>query len=262
MQENGLKAAWKQGKATYGAWLAIPDPAVAESVARLGFDYCCIDMQHGFSEYSDVVAMLAAMSGLGPTLVVRVPWNEPGIIGRVLDAGAEGVIIPMVNTPEEAAAAVASCRYAPEGSRSFGPIRAGTSLGSGYYPEANGQVACIPMIETRQAVGRIDEILAVPGIDAVYVGPADLALTYGVAPGVDNPDPDYQAGLATVVAACRAKGIAPGIHSNGQVAPTRVAQGFQMVTASADFGAVSAGMRAELSQAKQTKAPEGVKPLY
>jgi 4-hydroxy-2-oxoheptanedioate aldolase len=262
MQENGLKAAWAAGRPTYGAWLAIPDPMVAESVARQGFDYCCIDMQHGFANYADVVRMLAAMSGHGPTLVVRVPWNEPGIIGRVLDAGAEGVIIPMVNSPEEAAAAVASCRYAPAGSRSFGPIRAATALGPGYYPEANANVACIPMIETRQAVEGLDAILAVPGIDAVYVGPADLALTYGVAPGPDNPDPAYQAALATVVSSCRARGIASGIHSNAQLAPTRVAQGFQMVTCSADFANVTAMAKADLAAARETAAPDGVRSLY
>ncbi|MDH4143642.1 MAG: aldolase/citrate lyase family protein [Acidimicrobiia bacterium] len=262
MQENRLKAKWRAGEAAYGAWLAIPNAITAEAVARSGFDYVCIDMQHGMADYADAVTMLSAMSGKGPTLIVRVPWNEPGIIGRMLDAGAEGIVIPMVNSVEEARAAVAACRYAPHGARSFGPIRAGLALGADYYANANREVACIPMIETRDAIGRLDEILDVEGIDAVYVGPADLAITYGVEPGVDNPDPDYQAALAKVVSTCKAKGVAPGIHSSAQVTPTRIAQGFQMVTASSDFGAMSAAVRRELSVAKDTPAPEGTRSLY
>jgi 4-hydroxy-2-oxoheptanedioate aldolase len=191
-----------------------------------------------------------------------VPWNEPGIIGRMLDAGAMGIVIPMVNSVDEARAVTGACRYHPAGYRSFGPIRATIYSGADYYDAANEEIACIPMIETRRAIDDLDAILDVPGIDAVYVGPADLAITYGVAPGVDNPDPDYQKGLAKVVSSCRARGIVPGIHSNGPLAATRAVQGFQLITASADFGAVTSGMRRDLAQARKGEVAEGVKSLY
>ena len=123
--KNRLKEKWAAGEPTYGAWLAIPSPLVAEAAALAGFDYVCIDMQHGVADYQVAIAMLAAMRGSDSTPIVRVPWLEPGIIGRVLDAGALGVVIPMVNSRAEAEAAVAACRYAPAGARSFGPIQIG-----------------------------------------------------------------------------------------------------------------------------------------
>jgi 4-hydroxy-2-oxoheptanedioate aldolase len=205
--------------------------------------------------------MLVAMTRSPATLLLRVPWNEPGIIGRVLDAGAEGVIVPMVNSVEDARAAVAACRYAPEGGRSFGPIRAGQILGQRNCAEANHEIACIPMIESRQAVEDLDAILDVPGIDAVYVGPADLAVSYGLSPGVDNPDEEYQAALAKIVSSCRERGIAPGIHCNPQLTALRLAQGFQMVTASSDLSALAAALRADLAHARGA-APDGTRSLY
>jgi 4-hydroxy-2-oxoheptanedioate aldolase len=263
MRENRLKAKWRAGEPTYGAWLAVPSAVVAEAVAQIGFDYCCIDMQHGLADYETAVAMLQAISTTDCTPIVRVPWNEPGIVGRMLDAGAMGIVIPMVNSVEEAKVAVGSCRYHPEGMRSFGPIRAALYGGQDYYDGANREVACIPMIETRRAVEHLDEILDVPGIDAVYVGPADLAVSFELGPpGVDHPDPEYQAALAKVVSCCGARGITAGIHSNGQVAATRVTQGFRMVTASSDFGAALAGTRRDLATARKGEPADGVRTLY
>ena len=148
--------------------------------------------------------------------MVRVPTNEPGIIGRVLDAGALAVVIPLVNTPEDAAAAVAACRYPPAGTRSMGPVGAGTRHGRGLLrPIANEHVACIPMIETRQAVERVDEILAVPGVDAVYVGPADLSISYGLPPRNDNPGrPVRRRARARCSPPADRHGVVPGIHAD------------------------------------------------
>jgi 4-hydroxy-2-oxoheptanedioate aldolase len=263
MRENRLKAKWRAGQPTLGVWLAIPSPVVAEALAQAGFDYCCVDMQHGLADYSQTVSMLQAISTSSDcTPVVRVPWNEPGIIGRVLDAGALGVVIPMVNSPAEARAAVSACRYHPQGQRSFGPLRAAVWAGPDYYDSANQEVACIPMIESRQAVEGLDDILDVGGIDAVYVGPADLAVSYELAPGVDNPDPGYQAALAAIVAGCQARGIAPGIHCTGPLSPTRVAQGFRMVTATSDFAAATAGTRKDLALARQGATAETARSVY
>jgi 4-hydroxy-2-oxoheptanedioate aldolase len=248
--ENRLKAKWAAGEPTFGAWLAIPSPLVAEAVAGAGFDYVCVDMQHGVADYQVAITMLAAMRSGDTTPIVRVPWNEPGIIGRMLDAGALGIVIPMVNSVEEARTAVAACRYAPDGARSFGPIRASLVHGATYYADANREIACIPMIETVQAVDGLEQILDVPGIDAVYIGPADLSITYGLPPAVDNPGTVFDDALAKVVGCCQARGITPGIHSNATVAPKRVASGFRMVTVSADLGAVTTAMRGELKQAR------------
>ena len=160
---QSLKTLWRDGGTALGAWLSLRDPLLAEVAATSGFDYVCVDMQHGLADLGQVVAMLHAMARTPTVPIVRVPWNEQGIIGRVLDAGALGVIIPMVNSVEEAERAVAACRYTPAGTRSFGPLGANVRYGAGYAASANELVACIPMIETRQAVESIDDILSVPG---------------------------------------------------------------------------------------------------
>ena len=152
MRENTLKTAWKAGRPALGLWLSTTDPVGAEQLGTLEYDYLNIDLQHGLIDYIGAVSLLQAIAGSAAAPLCRVPWNEPGIIGKVLDAGAMGVIIPMVNTRAEAEAAVRACRYAPAGARSFGPARAGMALGPGYYPAANDEIACIPMIETVEAL--------------------------------------------------------------------------------------------------------------
>ncbi|MGB8862035.1 MAG: aldolase/citrate lyase family protein, partial [Ilumatobacteraceae bacterium] len=150
-----------------GAWIFLREPLLSEAASKAGYDYVCIDLQHGLVGFEDLTAHLQAVALGSAAPIVRVPWNEPWMIGRALDAGALGVIIPMVNTADEAARAVAACRYAPQGERSIGPIGAMTRHPS-YFRHANSAVMCIVMIETAQAVANIDEILSVPGIDAVY----------------------------------------------------------------------------------------------
>jgi 4-hydroxy-2-oxoheptanedioate aldolase len=248
---NALKALWRKGAVAHGAWLSIPSSVSAEVVARLGFDYVCIDLQHGLAGPESAVAMLQAISLGTSSPVVRVPWNEPGIIGRMLDAGAMSIIVPMVNSPAEARAAVAACRYAPAGARSFGPARAFLQEGPGYFANANAEVACIPMIETVQALEQLDAILDVPGIDAVYVGPADLSVTLGLPPGNNDREPRFVAALEKVVAGCRARGIVPGIHASAALAARRREMGFQMITVSGDQTALSEATRADLALARK-----------
>ena len=151
---TSLRDSWQAGETTLGGWLSVPSSVSAEYMARTDFDYVCIDMQHGAIDYVDAVPMIQAILLGGNRPVVRVPWNEPGIIGRVLDAGAEAVIIPMVNSVEEAEAAVRACRYHPEGSRSAGPTLAGPRAEGPYHEWAADHVACIPMIESSEAVAR------------------------------------------------------------------------------------------------------------
>ena len=182
---------------------------------------------------------------------MRVPWNEPGIIGRVLDAGALGVIIPMVNSPDEARPGRRRLPLCARRARAASAPSARRCATARTTPRAaNDAVACIPMIETRQAVESIDEILAVPGIDAVYVGPADLSLTYGLPPAVDNPGEPFDGALATVVAACQRQGVVPGIHANAALAAKRQAAGFRMVTVASDATVAVQGLRAALETAR------------
>lgn len=246
---------WAAGESGVGLWLSLPDSSVAENLSTLDPAYLVVDLQHGLIDYSDLRHLLQATQRSAGTPLVRVPWNEPGIIGKVLDAGAMGVIIPMVNTAAEAEQAVRSCFYQPKGSRSHGPVRAGMALGEGYAAQANDQVACIPMIETVEAIDNIDQILAVPGVSAVYVGPADLSRTLGLAPLGDHDDPSFTTALDTILAACQRAGVPAGIHANPTLVNKRLGQGFQMVTATSDLLALMAGAKAAL-------AGEGADTLY
>lgn len=224
---------------------------IAEGAALAGFDYVCIDMQHGLQSFDHAVTMLYAMARTETTPIVRVPWNEQGIIGRVLDAGAFGVIIPMINTADDARAAVNSCFYGPKGTRSMGPTGISARVGrDAYYNTANERVVCIPMIETKQAIENLDDILAVPGIDAVYVGPADLSITYGLSPRTDQADTEWNAALARVVDRCVAHGVVPGVHADATLTPKRAATGFRMITIGFDLNSAMSGMRADLKKAR------------
>ena len=251
---RSLKTIWRDGGTALGGWLSLREPILAEAAGASGFDYVCIDMQHGLADYEQTVVLLHALARTPTVPIVRVPWNEQGIIGRVLDAGAMGVIIPMVNSVEEARRAVASCRYAPKGARSFGPLAAGNRYGGSYYGSADDLVACIPMIETRQAVEAIDDILGVEGIDAVYIGPADLSITYGLPPAMDNPGDPFDTALATVVAACQQRGVVPGIHSAAGLAAKRHQGGFRMITVGNDAAGAMAGLRKDAADARSAIA--------
>ncbi len=257
MRENTLKSAWGSGRETLGLWLSTADPVTVEVLGGLGYDYLCLDVQHGLVDYSSAVPALQAQQRSSSIPIARAPWNEPGIIGKLLDAGVMGVIIPMVNTVAEAEQAVAACRYAPMGSRSYGPTRAAGALGGRYFEDANSQIACIPMIETTTALENLDDIAKVEGIDALYVGPADLAISLGFGPGSDNDDPSFQDALQHVLSACEANGIAPGIHSVPSLVQTRLAQGFRMVTVTSDLQAAGAGAKQALAVARGKGSSDG-----
>src|SRR5471030_3027552 len=180
MRQNLALAKWRRGEPSVGAWLSLGNVHTAELIANAGFDWLVIDMQHGLIPYADMLRMLPAISTTETTPLVRVSGNNLPEINKALDAGAMGVIVPLVNTAEEAAAAVSACRYPPDGTRSFGPTRAALYGGRGYATEANGQIACIVMIETQAGLDNLDAIVSTPGVSGVYVGPADLALALGL----------------------------------------------------------------------------------
>src|SRR5215468_8184130 len=189
MKVNALKKKIADGVNCVGGWVAIPNAFAVEMYASQGWDSVTIDMQHGASDINDVVPLLQAIrSGGDATPLVRVPWNDPAHIMRVLDAGAYGIICPMINTKAEAEALVRAGRYPPLGERSFGPFRAAQYGGADYWQHANNEVLLIAMIETRQAVSNLEEILSVKGLSGVYIGPSDLSFSMDKTPTLDPSD--------------------------------------------------------------------------
>ena len=221
----------------------------SEALARTGVSYVCCDNQHGLIDYQASVSMIQGIIVGGSNPIARAPWNEPGIIGKLLDAGSQGVIVPMVNSAAEAEAAVAACRYPPHGARSWGPSGAAPRLGD-YFNASTDQIAAIVMVETVEALNNVDAIVNTPGVDAVYVGPADLSISLGLPPGNNDDNAEFTAALEAIVAACDNAGVVPGIHSNGALTPRRLEQGFRMVTVSADNVAMGIGVRSELAKAR------------
>ena len=235
MKDNRLRTLWREDRAAVNGWLAIPDSFSAEVMARQGWDSLTIDLQHGVVDYQKMVTMLQAISTTDTVPVVRVPWLEPGILMKSLDAGAQAVICPMVNTREDAQKLVAWTSYAPRGTRSFGPVRAAMVMGADYPSAANDHIVRFAMIETAQALDNLDAILSVEGLDAIYIGPSDLSLSLGCKPQFDDVDPPAAQAIAHIIERAKAHGIVAGIH-NGlpRVAQARIAMGYRFVTLSSD----------------------------
>ncbi|MGA0610179.1 HpcH/HpaI aldolase family protein [Caldimonas sp. KR1-144] len=242
MRENRLRTLWRNDQAAINGWLAIPNSFAAETMAHQGWDTLTIDLQHGVVDYQAMVTMLQAISTTPTVPIVRVPWLEPGIIMKTLDAGAYGVICPMVNTREDAQKFVAYTHYAPKGTRSFGPVRALLYGGADYPQHANDTIVRFAMIETAQALDNLDSILSVEGLDAVYIGPSDLSLSLGCRPVFDDVDAPVAQAIEHILERATAHGLKAGVH-NGRtdVALARVAKGFRFVTVGSDARLLAAG---------------------
>ncbi|MBK9134967.1 MAG: 2,4-dihydroxyhept-2-ene-1,7-dioic acid aldolase [Betaproteobacteria bacterium] len=242
MKENRLRTLWAADKPVVNGWLAIPNGFSAEVMAHQGWDSLTIDMQHGVIDYAAMVGMLQAIGNTPTVPVVRVPWLEPGIIMKSLDAGAYGVICPMVNTRDDAARLVAYTHYAPRGTRSFGPVRAGLIGGPDYAQKANDTIVAFAMIETAQALDNLDAILSVEGLDAIYIGPSDLSLALGCKPVFDDVDPKVAEAIKHICERAKAHGVKAGVHNGrADVALARVAMGFRFVTLGSDARMLAAG---------------------
>ncbi|MEM9621770.1 MAG: aldolase/citrate lyase family protein [Pseudomonadota bacterium] len=251
MRENTSLSAWRRGEQTVGCWLSMANTYSAEAIANLGFDWVCVDLQHGIIDYTDLANMLPAISTTTTTPIVRVPWNEPYEIMKVLDAGAYGVIVPMVNNRAEAEQAVMACRYPPAGNRSFGPIRGALYGGKGYAQEANDQLACIAMIETREGIDNVEEIVSTPGLDGIYIGPADLALSMGLPVRGDQPEEEHLEMVKHIQSVCVKHGVAIGIHTSSlEYCQKYLALGFNFVTLGSDAGHMTKHAAAELAAAR------------
>jgi len=235
VRENTVKSIWKKGGAAVNGWLGIPSGVAAEGMAQGGWDSLTADLQHGLIDFQAAVSLFQAIATTPTIPLARVPWNEPGIIMKLLDAGAFGIICPMVNSRAECEAFVGACRYAPTGYRSVGPTRATWLHGADYLKNANDTVLTFAMIETKKAMENLDDILSTPGLDAVYVGPADLGLSLGGEARGDQTDPKVVDAIQTVLKACKKHKIHAGIHCGStDYAKKAIGWGFQFTTILAD----------------------------
>lgn len=258
MRENPLRALWKADRAAVNGWLAIPNSFSAETMAHQGWDTLTIDLQHGVIDYQAMVTMLQAISTTATVPVVRVPWLEPGIIMKSLDAGAYALICPMVNTREDAQKFVAWTNYAPRGTRSFGPVRALLYGGADYAQHANDTIVRFAMIETAQALDNLDAILSVEGLDAVYIGPSDLSLALGCRPVFDDVDPPVAQAIEHILERASAHGLKAGVHNGApEVALARIAKGFRFVTVGSDARLMAAGSQQVLAKMRAAPAAKG-----
>lgn len=256
MRENKLRTLWQSGGAAVNGWLAIPNAFSAETMAHQGWDTLTIDMQHGLIDYQAMVGMLQAISTTPTVPVVRVPWLEPGILMKALDAGAYAVICPMINTREDAQKLVAYTHYAPQGTRSFGPIRALLYGGADYPQHANKTIVTFAMIETRQALDNLDSILSVEGLDAIYIGPSDLSLALGCTPTFDDLDPPAAQAVDHILERAKAHGVVAGIHNGStEAALKRIAKGFQFTTIGSDARLMAAAAQQVVSRMKAGLPP-------
>jgi 4-hydroxy-2-oxoheptanedioate aldolase len=238
-----VRTRWASGETAYGLWCMSGSPFVAEMMGLEGFHYVCLDLQHGLMGYDSFLACMYAVTRTESTPIVRVPSLDSELIGKVLDAGAHGVIVPMVESAAEAARAVSACRYFPEGRRSIGSSRGIYTLGND--PElVNRQVICLVMIETAIGVRNVEEICSVPGVDGVYLGPGDLAITLGLQPTLTSQLGEHADSIERVRAVCHARGIVAGIQCESSAAALeRSQEGFRMVTVTTDVHVLRSGFR-------------------
>ena len=255
MKPNNIRSVWQQKGCVVNGWLGIPSSFSAEVMAHLGWDSLCVDLQHGLIDYQMAVGMLQAICTTDVTPIVRVPWNDPAIIMRALDAGAYGIIVPLVNTAEEAARAVAACRYPPVGMRSSGPLRAALYGAPNYQAEANGEIVVFAMIETREGLANLDAICATPGLDGVYIGPADLSYALGLPPRGDNPDPLHVETCDKIREAAHRHGIKACLHcQSAAFAAGAIKRGFDLIMLTSDVACLVAGARRQLDDLKAARA--------
>jgi 4-hydroxy-2-oxoheptanedioate aldolase len=244
MRCNRLKQIWREGRVAVNAWLAIPSAYSAELMGHQGFDTVTVDLQHGMIGFDTAIGMFQAISATPAVPLARVIRNDPAMIMQLLDAGAYGIICPMISTPQEARAFVQACRYPPTGHRSFGPARGLLYGGPQYFSHANDEIVALAMIETAEGLANLEAILAVEGLDGIYVGPNDLALALGVAPSPESKEPIVVEAIARICAATRSAGKAAGIFcSSGQAATRRAEEGFALVTPGNDANLLSHAAR-------------------
>ena len=259
MRKNKLKKIFSEGKAVINGWLQIPNSFSAEVMAHQNWDSLTIDMQHGVVDYPNALQMLQTISSTEVVPMARVNWNEPGQIMKILDAGSYGIICPMVSNRKQAENFVKACLYPPNGHRSFGPIRGLLYGGADYGKYANEEILKFAMIETKEALDNLDPIMSTPGLNGIYIGPADLSLAIGEEPGFDKPENDkvYNV-IMKILEHAKKNKIVAGIHNmKADYAEKMIKKGFQLVTIGSDQRFMSSGAKEIMSKFKNLKNKEG-----
>jgi len=242
MRPNRVIERWRQGKAATNCWLALGNLLATEILAHQGWDSLTVDLQHGAADYAAMCAMLTAISTTDVTPLVRVPWNNPGDVMRALDAGAYGIVCPNVDTRADCERFVSACRYAPQGTRSFGPRRAMLYAGADYMQHANTTLLTIVQVESATALQNVDDIAAVDGLDMLYVGPSDLGLSLGRAPAADTKDPVTVEAIDRILKAAKRAKLKSGIYCrSADYALAMREKGFDLLTVTSDEGLLGAG---------------------
>jgi 4-hydroxy-2-oxoheptanedioate aldolase len=262
MRKNELRRIIAGGGTVLNAWLSIPNAFSAETMAHQGWDSVTIDLQHGAVGYQAAVDMMTAISTTTAVPMVRVPWNEPIMTAKLLDAGAYGIICPMINTKAEAEALVSFCRYPPRGARSLGPNRAVLYGGADYSQHANEEILIFAMIETRQGVKNLKDIVSVEGLDGVYVGPSDLSLSMGKTPSLDPQDSEVLAAIKTICEGTRQQGKIAGVHTDSaKTAIRRFGEGYQLCTILNDVRLMANAAAAAVREARG-QVPQAAPKTY
>ena len=252
MRKNKVKQMMAEGKPVVNGWLQIPSTVSAEVMAHQGWDSLTVDMQHGLVDYTNALPMLQTISSTDVTPLARVNWNEPGQIMKILDAGCYGIICPMVSNKEEAEKFVQACMYPPRGYRSFGPVRGLIYGGADYADHANDEILKLAMIETKEALDNLDEIMSTPGVDGIYIGPADLSLAIGEKPSFDKPesDPVYSV-MMKILEHAKKNNIFAGLHNmTPEYAQKMIDKGFQFVTVASEQRFMTSGAKEAVEKLK------------
>lgn len=251
MRENTVRQLWARGKGAVTAWVTMANAYTAELHAVEDYDAVTIDVQHGMISFQKAIEMMQAVSAGKPAPFARTPWNDPAAIMKLLDGGAYGIVCPMINSAEECQRFVGACRYAPAGYRSFGPARGLTYGGPDYFTHANATIVTLAMIETRQALDNLASIIAVDGLDGVYIGPNDLAISLGYGPSGEPVEKEVIEAVDTIFKTCKAKGVRVGIHCpSGESTRKRLAQGFDFIAISNDARLLTGAIKQELKAAR------------
>mgnify|MGYP001819967750 CR=1 FL=1 len=255
MRPNPLIDIWREGSYTLNGWMHIPSSWAAETMAHAGWDSVTVDLQHGFADIESTLAMFQAISTTDAVPLVRATWNDPLQIQRVLDAGVYGVICPVVNTREECEQFVGACRYPPVGYRSLGPTRARVYAGDDYAKYANETVVTFAMVETAAGLENIGDILTVPGLDGIFVGPGDLGLSLVGQLGIDVHHPVVADAIRTIADKTRAAGKVAGIWCpSAEIALEMRTIGYQFLTIASDVRMLTAASQAAITQMRESVA--------
>jgi len=258
MRINKIKKMMQEGKPVVNGWLQIPSTVSAEAMAQQDWDSLTIDMQHGLVDYTNALPMLQTISATNITPLARVNWNEPGQIMKILDAGAYGIICPMISNKQEAEKFVQACMYPPNGYRSYGPVRGLIYGGQDYAKHADNELLKIAMIETKESLEKLDEIMSVKGVDGIYIGPADLSLSVGEEPGFDKPEnTKAYSQILRILEHAKKNNIFAGIHNGTpEYAMKMIDKGFNFVTISSDQRTMGIGAKAEIEKIKGSSNKE------